>query len=669
MMRMRVLVMIVVMAFVGFIRGAEAQTFNVIFNFGAADGAWPYGTLVLDGSGNLYGTTYQGGYGGSVGEVFELSPSGAETVLHSFSENGDGYWPFSGVTRTANGNLYGTTYYGGGAGGSGFGTVFMVDSYGNESVLHAFTGGTTDGCNPGGGVVLDAQGNLYGTTSYCGVFGYGTVWELNANGTETVLHSFSGGATDGATPAYGNLIVDSAGNLYGVTNSGGPANVGTLFKIDPSGNETILYSFAGQPNDGGVPNGTPVRDSKGNLYGATSYGGPTNNGTVWKLDASGVETVLHNFNGGADDGAFPQSGVVEDSKDNLYGSTYYGGAAGSGAVWELSKAGTFTLLHSIDGGSDGCCPVGGVVLGANGTIYGTSYYGGSSYYGTVWQVSPSVTTTTLLSSVNPSAQGKSVTFTALVSSPGTPTGKVQYLNGSTLLATVTLTSGSTKYTTSKLPPGSNSITAVYEGDSFNNGSTSAPVQQVVLATTTTTITPSLNPSAYGQTVMFSAMVTSASGVPPDGETVTFEQGSAVLGTGTLSGGTATFSTSTLAVGTKEIKAMYGGDSSFSASTSASISQVIGKATSATAVVSTENPSSAGDDVTFTAAVSPQFSGTPSGTVVFKDGTKTLKTVTLSAGTASYTTSTLASGTHNITANYNGSTEFTESEGSVTQTVN
>jgi hypothetical protein len=262
-----------------------------------------------------------------------------------------------------------------------------------------------------------------------------------------------------------------------------------------------------------------------------------------------------------------------------------------------------------------------------------------------------------------------VTFTALVSSPGTPTGKVQYLNGTAVLATVTLTSGSAKYTTSKLPAGSNSITAVYEGDSFNSGSTSSALNQVVMATTTTTINSSLNPSIYGQAVPFSATVTSSAGAPPDGEIVTFEQGATVLGTGTLSGGTATLSTSAIAVGTKEIKAVYGGDASFSASTSASVGEVIGKATSATVVISSENPSSAGDAVTFTATVSPQFSGTPTGTVVFKDGTKTLKSVSLSGGTASYTTSALASGTHSITANYNGSGDFEPSVGSLTQTVN
>ena len=190
-------------------------------------------------------------------------------------------------------------------------------------------------------------------------------------------------------------------------------------------------------------------------------------------------------------------------------------------------------------------------------------------------VTKATTTTSLASSVNPSASGAPVTFTAVVSSPaGTPTGKVTFWNGTTVLGTVTLTSGSAKYTTTKLPLGSNTITAVYGGDSNNNGSTSSPVYQVVLAATTTTLKSSPNPSAYGQTVVFTATVTSSNGAPPDGETVTFKKGTTVLGTGTLSGGTATFSISTLKVGTNAITAVYGGDSNFAGSTSKAVSQVV-----------------------------------------------------------------------------------------------
>ena len=172
-----------------------------------------------------------------------------------------------------------------------------------------------------------------------------------------------------------------------------------------------------------------------------------------------------------------------------------------------------------------------------------------------------------------------MTFTALVSSlAGTPTGKIQFLNGTKVLATLKLTSGSAKYTTSKLPPGANIVTAVYKGDSNNNGSTSAPVDQFVLAATTTTLKSSPNPSKYGEAVTFTAVVSSSIGAPPDGETISFMKGKTLLGTGSLSDGSASFTTSTLKVGTTSVDAVYGGDSNFAGSKSNVVKQVVEKAT-------------------------------------------------------------------------------------------
>ena len=189
------------------------------------------------------------------------------------------------------------------------------------------------------------------------------------------------------------------------------------------------------------------------------------------------------------------------------------------------------------------------------------------------------------------------------------------------------------------------------------------------AATTTTLTSAPNPSAYGQSVTFTAVVSSKAGTPPNGETVAFMKGTTTLGTGTLSGGSATFSTSTLKVGTNSIKAVYAGDSNFAASTSKPVSQVVSKATTTTALVSSLNPSNPGQSVTFTATVSPQFSGPATGSVTFDDGATLLKTVTLSGGVAKYTTTTLTAGPHKITATYNGSTSFDGSSASLTQTVN
>ena len=281
-------------------------------------------------------------------------------------------------------------------------------------------------------------------------------------------------------------------------------------------------------------------------------------------------------------------------------------------------------------------------------------------------------TTTLLSSPNPSVYGKLATFTANVSSSsGTLTGTVEFLDGTTVLKTVVLKSGSAKYITSQLPPGSDPITAVYSGDSNNTPSTSPILTQIVQAPTTVTLGSSLNPSTYYQTVTFTATVTSAIGAPPDGELVTFKQGSTVLGTGALSGGTATFSTFALAEGDAKIRAFYGGDENFTGNQSEPFSQVVAAASTTTTLVSSQNPSSSGQSVTVTATVTAQFGGTVPGNVTFMDGTKQLKVVPLSEGIASYTTSKLASGTHNITAtyySYNGYRDFAGSSASLTQTV-
>ena len=189
------------------------------------------------------------------------------------------------------------------------------------------------------------------------------------------------------------------------------------------------------------------------------------------------------------------------------------------------------------------------------------------------------------------------------------------------------------------------------------------------AATTTTLTSSLNPSTYGQTVTLTAASSSKAGTPPNGETVTFMKGTKVLGTGELSAGSAAFETSTLTAGTNAVKAVYAGDTNFATSTSKALSQVVDKATTTTTLVSSLNPSNAGQSVTFTATVKPQFSGTPTGNVTFTDGATTLKTVAVSAGAAKYTTTKLAEGKHSISATYNGSASFDSSSSSLTQTVN
>src|SRR5947209_4766880 len=284
--------------------------------------------------------------------------------------------------------------------------------------------------------------------------------------------------------------------------------------------------------------------------------------------------------------------------------------------------------------------------------------------------SPSATT--LISSLNPSALGQAVTFTATVTSSatGTPTGTVTFQDGASALGTGTLSGGTATFTTSALTAGTHSITAIYGGDANFTGSTSPILTQTInqTASSSAVVTSSNNPSIIGTAVTFTASVTS----PVTGTltgTVTFQDGASALGTGTLSGGTATFTTSGLTAGTHSITAIYGGDANFAGSTSPVLTQTVNKAASSTSVASSNNSSISGTAVTFTATVTSSATGTPTGTVTFQDGASALGTGTLSGGTATFTTSGLTAGTHSITAIYGGDANFAGSTSPVlTQTV-
>jgi uncharacterized repeat protein (TIGR03803 family) len=246
-------------------------------------------------------------------------------VLYRFTgTGGDTAQPFAGVVRDASGNLYGTTLY------TGFGAIYSVDLTGQEKVLYSFTGQA--GANPYGSLLLDSKGNVYGTASFGGSFSAGIVFKVDPTGTETVLYSFTGG-TDGGYPEAG-LIRDAKGNLYGTTSSGGSSGAGTVFKLDPSGTETVLYNFTGGADGANPAWGTLLRDSAGNLYGTTSQGGASDFGVVFKVDTTGKETVLHAFSGR--DGKTPYGTLVRDKAGNLYGTTYEGGAFGGGVVFKIA---------------------------------------------------------------------------------------------------------------------------------------------------------------------------------------------------------------------------------------------------------------------------------------------------------------------------------------------
>jgi uncharacterized repeat protein (TIGR03803 family) len=307
------------------------------------DGNYPLARLLRDPAGNLYGTTIYGGHSrcsGGCGTLFKVDTSGNETVLYRFTGPPDGQYPEANLVRDPTGNLYGTTCEGG---GSDSGTVFKLDRTGKETVLHSFTGGA-DGSCPIAGLLRDPAGNLYGTTTRGGAsacdppYGCGTVFKVDTSGNETVLYRFTG-PPDGQYPEA-NLVRDAAGNLYGTTALGGasacypPYGCGTVFRLDTTGGEVVLHRFTGGA-DGAEPLAGLVRDAAGNLYGTTGYGGLRDKGTVFKLDTTGKENVLHSFTG--PDGQLPFAGLRRDAAGALYGTTVLGGAFRLGTVFKLSR--------------------------------------------------------------------------------------------------------------------------------------------------------------------------------------------------------------------------------------------------------------------------------------------------------------------------------------------
>jgi uncharacterized repeat protein (TIGR03803 family) len=389
------------------VTGAAAQTYSILTSFNGANGRYIYATPLIDASGNLFGTTNGGGVYGC-GVVYELVNNGGgsytNNTLYNFTCGDDGGNPYGGVVEDSDGDLYGTTDE---YGAYGVGVVFELvnlsgSTYGYE-VLYAFTG-AADGGYPLGDLAW-FDGSLYGMTDEGGGggcrYGCGTVYRLSkkdAGWTETVLHRFSY-PHDGYYPDAG-VIVDSEGNIYGTTYEGGSFGLGTVFRLAPATGfkspgvdytETILHSFDGALDGCSLDSGVAM-DRNGNLYGTTSECGLNDDGTVYELKRSGgkyVFSVLLQFDytNGAD--PYDEPGhVAVDSAGNVYGTAEYGGLYEEGLVFRLA-AGTFayTDLHDFDdNGTDGYYPYGGVSLDSYGNLYGTTFYGGTTAYGTVWEI-------------------------------------------------------------------------------------------------------------------------------------------------------------------------------------------------------------------------------------------------------------------------------------------
>jgi uncharacterized repeat protein (TIGR03803 family) len=362
----------------------QGQSFKVLYTFkGGNDGAYPGAALTRDQNGTLYGTTSGGGKF-SEGTVFKLDPDGRERVLYAFPGFVYGGYPFSQLLLDKAGNLYGTTLSGGGQFAELYGTVFKLASNGKLTNLVVFSG--LNGINPFAGLIQDPAGNLYGTTNEGGPHAEGTVFELTKTGHQRMLHGFSL-APDGALPDC-RLLRDEEGNLYGTTSlGGGTGDFGTVFEIDRFGKETILYRFLGGA-EGMHPEAGLIRDGDGNLYG-TTFGTaglfpPFFYGTIFKLDPAGTHTLLYSFTGGLDGGS-PSGGLVRDEAGNLYGGTTKGGSFNKGTVFMLDPNGKLTTLHDFTGDKDGSYPGSGLLL-HEGRLFGTTGTGAAFNSGTVFRI-------------------------------------------------------------------------------------------------------------------------------------------------------------------------------------------------------------------------------------------------------------------------------------------
>ena len=412
-MRVKALVLFVVtlaLAASAWAAGTETLLYSFCAQTSCVDGNQPYGSLVADSSGtHLYGTTFYGGTN-NYGTIYELANSGGtwtQTVLYSFlgTSNSDGAYPFAGLVMDASGNLYGTTEQGG---ASSQGTAFELAKSGGtwkETVLHTFDNiGGDDGSYPYGRLDFDATGNLYGTTQQGGKFGGGVIFQLKKSGsnfTYHVLHSFATSASNSYQP-YGGMVVDKTnGYLYGTTYYGGVIwNAGAVYQLrEVSGVwiYSVIYNFLGD-SLGQYPYGDLATDSAGNLYGTTYSGGSFDVGEVFKLTLgknSWTESVIHSFSGYANkDGANPYyNGVTVDTDGNVWGSTYQGGSSAGnnlnyGTVYKLA-AGTYkeSVLWSFGTSGDGYYPLHEPIV-VNGKVYGTTYVGGLHGQGVVYEVVP-----------------------------------------------------------------------------------------------------------------------------------------------------------------------------------------------------------------------------------------------------------------------------------------
>jgi uncharacterized repeat protein (TIGR03803 family) len=507
----------------------RAPSITTLATFTGSNGANPEAGLVLDGAGNLYGTTVNGGAASS-GTVFEVqNGSGTVTTLATFNGT-NGAQPFGGLVD-AGGNFFGTTAAGG---ASGAGTIFEIPSgSGTLATLASFSSVTT-GRAPLG-TLLDVSGSLLGTASAGGPSGDGTVFEL-ANGSHTItgLASFSG--TNGANPNAG-LLLDSifSGNLFGTAVNGGSSGQGTVFEIKKGTSTITAFSLSGF--NGAQPYGDLIKDASGNLFTTTAAGGSSADGTVLELRLAfggGYNPItLANFTG--TNGAGPRAGLVFDTSGDLFGTTAAGGDSGLGTVFEIPQGtNQLTTIASFNG-ANGANPYGGLVLDSSGNVYGTTEAGGASSDGTVFSVAVPVTILTPnLANWTVNQPGYSQTLTA---SAGNATFTYATSAG-TLPAGLTLSSaGVLSGTPTSVGSSTFTVTATDAAGASGSMSYTVTINPTVMMVTTSLANWTVNQPGYSQTLNASGgtgtYTFSSSGTLPPG--LTLSTGGILSGTPTMTG--------------------------------------------------------------------------------------------------------------------------------------
>jgi len=596
-----------------------------------------------------------------------------ESVLYSFCGHGgtnctDGAYPAASLIQGTDGNFYGTTT---GGGAYGEGEVFKITPSGNLTIVYSFcpAGGTNcaDGSQPHA-QLLQIAGDFYGTTTLGGANGGGTVFKLTPSGTHTILYNFcsqgGSGCTDGSVPQAA-LILGTDGNFYGTTLDGGANGDGTVFQLTPSGAHTALYSFCSQGNcaDGQNPESALV-ELNGIFYGTASGGGynatyGVTSGTAFSITSSGDFNLIYTYcqviDCIGDDGSVgtaPESGFLL-LNGNFYGTSEGGGPGTDGTVYEMSPTGTLTTLSSFYG-TDGESPVAGLTLGSDGNFYGTTLQGGTngSGLGTAFNVTPSGTLTTLYNFC--STGGNLCTDGELPFA-----GLIQGIDGNFYGTT----SGG----------GANTTVA----SSTGYGTVYKITVNTTKANSTTALTATPNPAQVGQPVTLQTTVSGTNGTPTG--TINFTVGSTSIGSAILnSAGVATYSASSNGIppGTYPVVANYSGNAYYKSSASSAYNVVLNKAATATTLTASPNPVTPPASVTLAATVARSASGStgePSGTVTFYYGTIALGTASLNgSGQATFAASTkgIPAGKYAITAKYNGdASDVASTSAAVDVTVN